>query len=291
MTKLIKKTVFSLIVLGNAFVITSAYANANLTTYLTKKESALTLLCTSQEVGVNNVLPESCPIGDGLWGRKPSKKVGYSEFWIQCGLFKKTVSDDVIGLINRAVDAPVTMKNEGEVKRCLIGPYLDYSVASKELKSLQRQRLFKGAALREVDISTFPKAEVKVDVIAEPEPNPITIRKEVIINQDYFAVPFSDKGSEGYYMENNMPWLRATALYAQEVCQKIEMNLITKEQWQMLVDSTIMTKNKWPMQLPYWGANNQGFFKNGAVRQLKNTSMLNVVCTKKTEDKVVGNPI
>ena len=69
------------------------------------------------------------------------------------------------------------------------------------------------------------------------------------------------------------------------------MNLITKEQWQMLVDSTIMTKNKWPMQLPYWGANNQGFFNDGAVRQLKNTSMLNVVCTKKTEDKVVGNPI
>ena len=92
-------------------------------------------------------------------------------------------------------------------------------------------------------------------------------------------------------MENKIPWLRATAQNAQTVCQKIDMELLTKEQWKILIDSTIMTKDKWPMQLPYWGANTIGLFKDGAVRKLKNTSMLNVVCTKKTEDKVVGNPI
>ena len=293
-TKLIKKTVITLGVLGSIATITSVSASEKATEHVALNKGILSAVCFPKEENRNEgyVLSESCPIGEGLWGRKPVKQqAGGSEYWIQCGLFKKTLTKDAIEQIHRAVDAPINMKKEEGVNRCLIGPYLDYSIASKELKALQNQRLFKQSGLREVDLSTVVKSDAVAEEAIEPQPDPITIRKATIINQVHFAVPFIDNGNEGFYMENKIPWLRATAQNAQTVCQKIDMELLTKEQWKILIDSTIMTKDKWPMQLPYWGANTIGLFKDGAVRKLKNTSMLNVVCTKKTEDKVVGNPI
>ena len=292
MTKLINKTALSFIVLSNVVVVISAYANINLTDYLTTKKSALMSVCVPKASTAMNELSESCPIGEGLWGNQSAKHdEGDSEFWIQCGLFRKTIDDAVISRLSEAVNAPINMKKEGDLNRCLIGPYLDYTTASKSLAALQRERLFKLATLREVDLSTIPKPEITPEVVAEPELDPTTIRKAVMINQTHFVVPFSHDTTEGFYMEGKMPWLRATAQHAQEICQQIDMNLVTKEQWKILADSTIMKKDKWPMQLPYWGANDLGLFKDGSTKKLKNTSMLNVVCTKKTEGDVVGNPI
>ena len=292
MAKLIKRTAISLGVLGSFVAVASVSANEKATEPETLNKGVLSAVCFSK--GDNkkeeHILSELCPIGEGLWGSLPAKeKVDNSEYWIQCGLFKKELTKDAIEQINRAVDMPINMKKEGELNRCLVGPYIDYFIANKELKALQNQRLFKHAGLREVDLSDVNKEALMPEKVIEPDP--ITIRKEVIINQVHFAVPFIDNGNEGFYMENKMPWLRATAQNAHTVCQKIEMDLLTKEQWQILVDSTIMTKDKWPMQLPYWGADNIGLFKGGTARKLKNTSMLNVVCTKKVEDKVVGNSI
>lgn len=46
-------------------------------------------LCDAQQAAVNQlpVLDEACPIGDGLWGKKPKR--GDSLFWIQCGMLSK----------------------------------------------------------------------------------------------------------------------------------------------------------------------------------------------------------
>ncbi|GLR76494.1 SPOR domain-containing protein [Aliivibrio sifiae] len=293
MAKLKKRITISLGILSTLAAVTNVYANENTVDYLATNNSVLASVCFPKETkSANNELLDSCPIGEGLWGNQPAKyDEGDSEFWIQCGLFRKALSDNIVSQISSAVNVPINMKKEEKLNRCLIGPYSDFLTAKKALKTLQKERLFSKSALREVDISSMPKAEITSETIAEPELNPVTIRKGVSINQINFAVPFIDNGSEGFYMENKIPWLRATSQYAQEVCQKIEMDLVTKEQWQILIDSTIMIKDKWPMQLPYWGADDLGLFKDGAVRKLKNTSMLNVVCTKKVEDKVVGNPI
>ncbi|MUK30738.1 SPOR domain-containing protein [Aliivibrio fischeri] len=298
MTQLIKITKISLGVLSSVLVMTHAYANDASNDDVVKKESALTSICFSKDAhsDAKNVLLDACPIGDGLWGnQKPKLEKGKSEFWIQCGVFNQELTKEKVNHIQKKVDASINFKLEGEAKRCLIGPYQDFTAAQKQLRSLQSDRLFKHAALREVNLSLLPQVEEPIEraseTVSEPEPDPITIRKQTKINNLHFVVPFTDDSSEGFYMENSLPWLRATSLHAQEICQQIDMDLVTKEQWQILLDSTIMTKDKWPVLLPYWGADNLGLFKDGAARKLKNTSMLNVMCTKKVEDEVVGNPI
>ncbi|MUK76718.1 SPOR domain-containing protein [Aliivibrio fischeri] len=298
MTQLIKITKISLGVLSSVLIMANAYANNDLEGYLLTQKSALTSVCLSQDKSsdMGNVLSGTCPIGDGLWGnQQPKLEKGKSEFWIQCGVFNQDLTREKVNHIQKKVDAPINFKLEGEAKRCLIGPYQDFITAQKQLRRLQSDWLFKHAALREVNLALLPQVEEPIkrapETVSEPEPDPITIRKQTKINNLHFVVPFTDDSSEGFYMENSLPWLRATSLHAQEICQQIDMDLVTKEQWQILLDSTIMTKDKWPVLLPYWGADNLGLFKDGAARKLKNTSMLNVMCTKKVEDEVVGNPI
>lgn len=290
---IVKKTHTLLMPLMLLATISQAKAADELTQYLESNNSALTSVCST-----SGYLPDSCPIGEPLWGNQKAKLAsGESEFWIQCGVFSKPFGADKVSRIQSKVDAPINMKKENKSKRCLIGPYQDFSVARGQLKALRKDSLFKQAALREVALSSLPQIEPKAEnnelpkIAIEPTPDPVTIRKQVIINGEQFAVPFIQSDDYGFYMEDSLPWLRASSTGSQEICQRIDMNLVSKEQWQILIDSNIMKEDKWPMLLPYWGADNLGLFKDGATRQLKNTSMLNVMCTKKAEDKVVGNPI
>ena len=262
--------------------ISQVKAADELTQYLENNNSALTSVCSTSDY-----LPNTCPIGEALWGNQGAKLAqGEGEFWIQCGVFSKSLGVDKVKRIQSKVDAPINMKKENKAKRCLIGPYQDFSVAKSQLKALQKDPLFRQAALREVALSSLPKMESKAEkselpkIAVEPTPDPVTIRKQVIINGEKFAVPFIQSDGYGFYMEDSLPWLRASSKGSQEICQRIGMNLVSKEQWQILIDSNIMKKDKWPILLPYWGADNFGLFKDGATRQLKNTSMLNVMCTK-----------
>ena len=293
MMAIVKKTNTLLMPLMLLATISQAKAADELTQYLESNNSALTSVCST-----SGYLPDSCPIGEALWGNQAAKLAqGESEFWIQCGVFSKPLGADKVSRIQSKVDAPINMKKENKSKRCLIGPYNDFSVAKKQLKALQKDPLFRQAALREVALSSLPKMESKAEkselpkIAVEPTPDPVTIRKQVIINGEQFAVPFIQSDDYGFYMEDSQPWLRASSKGSQEICQRIDMNLVSKEQWQILIDSNIMKEDKWPILLPYWGADNLGLFKDGATRELKNASMLNVMCTKKAEDKVVGNPI
>lgn len=293
MMAIVKKTNTLLMPLMLLATISQAKAADELTQYLESNNSALTSVCST-----SGYLPDSCPIGEALWGNQAAKLAqGESEFWIQCGVFSKPLGADKVRRIQAKVDAPINMKEESKGKRCLIGPYNDFSVAKKQLKALQKDPLFRQSALREVALSSLAKVELKTEkselpkIAVEPIPDPVTIRKQVIINGEQFAVPFIQSDDYGFYMEDSQPWLRASSKGSQDICQRIDMNLVSKEQWQILIDSNIMKKDKWPIHLPYWGADNLGLFKDGATRQLKNTSMLNVMCTKKAEDKVVGNPI
>ncbi|MCX8759442.1 SPOR domain-containing protein, partial [Vibrio parahaemolyticus] len=42
----------------------------------------------------------------------------------------------------------------------------------------------------------------------------------------------------------------------------------------------VMEKNKWPLQLPYWGKDKKGLFADREPNQLTGTSLLNVMCVK-----------
>lgn len=293
MMAIVKKTNTLVMPLMLLATISQAKAADELTQYLESNNSALTSVCST-----SGYLPDSCPIGEALWGNQGAKLAqGESEFWIQCGVFSKSLGAKKVSRIQSKVDAPINMKEESKGKRCLIGPYNDFSVAKKQLKALQKDPLFRQSALREVTLSSLPKMALKAEkselpkIAVEPTPDPVTIRKQVIINGEQFAVPFIQSDDYGFYMEDSQPWLRASSKGSQEICQRIDMNLVSKEQWQILIDSNIMKEDKWPILLPYWGADNLGLFKDGATRELKNASMLNVMCTKKAEDKVVGNPI
>lgn len=301
-----KPKILTLLPLSLMMMVSTTQASDALNKHLTSTNSALASTCFSQDISSNR-LSNSCPVGEALWGnREPKLAAGESEFWIQCGVFSTELSADKLQRVQSKVNAPISMKVEPKRNRCLIGPYQDIATARTQLKLLQSDKLFSNSILREVEVAassskSVPKKEKavqpKVVVKSEPKLKPtpkvqsklerksesysVTIRKQTEIDGHQFIVPFIDNGDEGFYMEDGKPWLRASFEHSADICQKLGMNLLTKEQWLQLIDSNIMNKNKWPIQLPYWGADNQGFFKDGAVRILKNTSMLNVMCTKK----------
>lgn len=303
-----------LAVLSVVFGMTAMQAQANeaLNTYLVANKSTLASVCVVENQSLL-ALAESCPIGNALWGNKTAKyPQGKSEFWIQCGAFGSDLSADKQHRIAAKVDAPINIKREAKLRRCLIGPYFSFTEAKQQLSALQSDPLFKQSVLREVAVQktekvTPPVAKVtpvvksiksvsKVVEPKKPKPAPVvkkpvtvktsgttsvTIRKHTVLQGREYVVPFTDNGNEGFYMEEGKPWLRATGSHAKEICQQLGMSLLSKEQWQQLVQSETMKKENWPLLLPYWGENTQGLFKDGAVRELKNTSMLNVMCTKK----------
>ena len=54
----------------------------------------------------------------------------------------------------------------------------------------------------------------------------------------------------------------------------------TSEEFKTLRASGVTEKNKWPLQLPYWGKGKKGLFTDREPNQLTGTSLLNVMCVK-----------
>lgn len=107
-------------------------------------------LCDAQQAAVDQlpVLDAACPIGDGLWGKKP--KSGDSLFWIQCGMLSKPMPLSTVKAIYQHISTDIWVKPEPKGSRCLIGPYTDFSVASKELKKVKQLATFEQAFIRQV---------------------------------------------------------------------------------------------------------------------------------------------
>ncbi|MDW6002278.1 SPOR domain-containing protein [Vibrio mangrovi] len=116
--------------------------------------------------------------------------------------------------------------------------------------------------------------------ITIPAAGNITIRKQTAIAGVNYAIPFLGREASQFYMEYELPWNRLSYDQAYATCQKIGMNLATERQWHQLLASQVMTREKWPVYLPYWGVNKKGMFTSGKVSQLKGTSLLNVLCVQ-----------
>ncbi|KDO14991.1 SPOR domain-containing protein [Vibrio metoecus] len=107
-------------------------------------------LCDAQQAAVNQlpVLDATCPIGDGLWGKKPKR--GDSLFWIQCGMLSKPMPLATVKSIYEHISTDIWVKPEPKGARCLIGPYTDFELANKELKKVKKLATFEQAFIRQV---------------------------------------------------------------------------------------------------------------------------------------------
>ncbi|WP_375752095.1 SPOR domain-containing protein [Vibrio sp. HN007] len=256
-------------------------------------------------------LSKACPVGKGLWGRKPSPNDDL--FWIQCGIFPEALTLDDAKPIYQRISTDVWLKPEGNGFRCLIGPYDNFNQASTEAASVRKLPAYKEAFIRTVNTKAKPEPKkapkpapkakpkpVPVKVTSKPEPKKadvitqtkqpakktsaavgnesIVVRREGKVGSKKFVIPFLMEGNEQFYMEHGIAWNRLSYTRASQVCSKIGMNLVDEVSWQQLIDSKVMRKKGWPIHLPYWGEGKRGLFTSGKVTQLTGTSLLNVVC-------------
>ncbi len=240
------------------------------------------------------LLSHECPVGKGLWGKKPDSEQGL--FWIQCGLSGIPLSFKKAQPIYSNVVADVWLKREQQRYRCLIGPYDTYSAAKSDLVKVRQLELYKEAFIRDASSGSDNKPDkVVIDetsVIATTAPKPedvtlqpkqtktVVVRRDVKIGNNYFAIPYLMGSDEQYYMEHGIAWNRLSYDKALQLCQLQQMRLPVAEEWQTLHCSQVMAEKQWPLQLPYWGEGKQGLFSSGKVTQLSGVSLLNVVCVK-----------
>ncbi|PWI32947.1 SPOR domain-containing protein [Vibrio albus] len=281
-------------------------------------------VCEAKQNAKNElaVLTESCPIGQGLWGREPKQDKGF--FWIQCGIFPQPLSLEQAKLIYGKISTNVWIKQDGKGFRCLIGPYSHFDKANSELKGVRGLPAYKESFVRWVTEDgqtrkSDTKPEAKQPIPAKPakpvrtmkekpakpvrklspavapeapaqpaslpeEKTPafdgITLRRQTRVAEQQFVVPFLMQGNEQFYMEYGIAWNRLDYTKAESVCSSMGMSMVDEQQWKSLLSSNVMTREKWPLHLPYWGMGKRGLFTSGKVTHLTGTSLLNVVCVK-----------
>ena len=103
---------------------------------------------------------------------------------------------------------------------------------------------------------------------------------KTVLKGKTFVVPYLIENNNQFYMEHGKPWNRLSYSSSMKVCQQLGMHLATASEFKILRDSGVMEKNKWPLQLPYWGKDKKGLFADREPNQLPGTSLLNVICVK-----------
>ncbi len=344
----IKKTLIT------AFITHSLLAASLLvSSTVSANSSQLVPPCETAETTNNGIslLSSECPIGHGLWAKMKPKHEN-SDFWLQCGVYRKGVSSKNLARIQLRVSEKVSVKlTKKGYQRCLVGPYKAYENAVGDMTALRKNRIFKDSFIREVKLSDViviepqaksvaaeatvaavvvkpeptivapastevlpePQAKTEPDVVPSVEAVAVVaetevvevvevipvveeievmeekavetvgnmeVRRQAVIDGRTYLVPFVSGEKERTYMEHELPWSREDFLSAAKICQSFDMALVTTEQWRVLRDSKRMEKESWPLQLPYWGENEQGMFMDGQATKLKSAALLNVVCVK-----------
>ncbi|OAJ95510.1 SPOR domain-containing protein [Vibrio bivalvicida] len=274
-------------------------------------------LCDATQASTNELplLDKSCPIGKGLWG-KSQPRGQESTFWIQCGVFSKPLPLVKAKKLYQHISTDVWAKPEAKAYRCLIGPYKGFAQANAELAKVKSEpgykeafvrEVVKGAPVKQAMVKPQPKPKSKPAaksqqsttvipalVKAKPEPTAIkpmaqepkkrqsdvSIRLTATVSGIEYKVPYTMFSDDQFYMEHELPWNRLNYEGAYKTCYRLDMRLATSSEWKALLDSNVMQKDKWPMHLPYWGAEKSGLFTSGKTNKLKGTSLLNVVCVK-----------
>ncbi|SKA14680.1 sporulation protein [Vibrio cincinnatiensis] len=219
------------------------------------------------------VLEQDYPIGQGVW-EKQFPKDERSFFWIQCGVFKKPTFLSHVNKLYPYISTRIHLKQdkESQAYRCLVGPYTDYVQAKMELVAIQKHVDFRQAFLRQVPLAALPQVEEKK----------ITIGVSATVNGTKYIVPYFWDETIPFYTEYNLAWNRLRYDEARQMCQILNMRLATEQEWQQLLDSDAIQNDPWPVELPYWGEGQKGFFMNGNINTLKATSQLNILCVQES---------
>ncbi|MCG3743349.1 hypothetical protein EXA18_07615 [Vibrio cincinnatiensis] len=219
------------------------------------------------------LLEQECPIGKGLWGKQlPKDERAF--FWIQCGVFKTAALSSLVTKLYPHISTSIQFKQdeESQAYRCLIGPYTDYVQAKMELVAIQKHVDFRQAFLRQVPLAALPQVEEKK----------ITIGVSATVNGTKYIVPYFWDETIPFYTEYSLAWNRLRYDEARQMCQILNMRLATEQEWQQLLDSDATQNDPWPVELPYWGEGQKGFFMNGNINTLKATSQLNILCVQES---------
>ncbi len=94
-------------------------------------------------------LEQTCPIGNGVWGKKVPQS-GSDFYWIQCGLLPKPMSLAKSKPLYNQISTDVWMKSESGGYRCLIGPYTDPAKAAADLRGVKTLPNYREAFIRVV---------------------------------------------------------------------------------------------------------------------------------------------
>ncbi|MFD2179785.1 hypothetical protein [Veronia pacifica] len=74
------------------------------------------------------MLSTECDVGEGLWGRNPADDA--QQFWVQCSMTDRVPPPWFAQLLRISLDnAPLFLRKESELYRCLVGPYNDFRMA------------------------------------------------------------------------------------------------------------------------------------------------------------------
>ncbi len=108
----------------------------------------------------------------------------------------------------------------------------------------------------------------------------ITVRLTTSLQGKTYVVPYLAENRNQFYMEHGTPWNRLNYQDASQLCQQLGMSLVTQEEFNRLRDSEVMEKERWPLQLPYWGKGKLSLFSDRTANKLTGGSLLNVLCVK-----------
>ncbi|CAE6877986.1 hypothetical protein ACOMICROBIO_FLGHMIGD_00045 [Vibrio sp. B1FLJ16] len=133
--------------------------------------------------------------------------------------------------------------------------------------------------------SAVTQATTKPSTKSESKPlvkgnNAITVRLTASVQDKTYVVPYLVENRNQFYMEHGTPWNRLNYDDASQICHQLGMSLVTHDEFKALRSSGVMEKNRWPLQLPYWGKDKIGLFADRIPNQLTGTSLLNVLCVK-----------
>ncbi|WP_429740510.1 SPOR domain-containing protein [Enterovibrio makurazakiensis] len=239
--------------------------------------------CPTEKVlqGVN-IVSEQCPIGKGLWSKKPSAQGG--AFWVQCGI----LDSQPRAALRQSIEKHITnnedwvLKPEEKGFRCLLGPYEAFNQAVAIRDKIRQETVTSDAFIRQID---YPEQSSTISTKALPSTKPkskqaqrsgATTRKLDPVVGLWTPKP---QGNDARYSIHQRDWWRATYSDAKSTCRRSGKKLASQFAIRRAV-ARQGAREQFPTTIPYW-------LNNGNVYDIKldmafvaisDTLTLNVVC-------------
>ncbi|MEZ8141153.1 SPOR domain-containing protein [Enterovibrio sp. FF113] len=244
-------------------------------TFATK---ACPTLKVEQGIGI---VSAQCPIGEGLWSKKPSPQGG--AFWVQCGILDNLPSVAFRQSIEKHIanNADWVLKPEEKGFRCLLGPYQAFNDAVAIRDKIRQEPVTSDAFIRQID---YPEKSSSQSTKAQPSTKKpkqtlskgATVRKLDSVVGLWTPKP---KGDDARYSIHQRDWWRATYLDAKKACTQSGKRLASESAIRRAV-SRQGAREQFPATIPYWlsSGNVYDIKLDMAFVAISDTLTLNVLC-------------